>query len=59
MPGSRRGDLIVAAGGEQVDGIDVLHRALDAAAGNGGFTLTVVRGTEERQVQVDLAGATA
>jgi S1-C subfamily serine protease len=51
-----RGDLIVAAAGEQVDGIDALHRALDVATGNGGLTLTVVRGTEERQVEVELAG---
>ena len=57
--GIQRGDLIVAAAGEQVDGIDVLHRALDSAAGNGGLTLTVVRGTEERQVDIELAGATA
>jgi serine protease Do len=57
--GIARGDLIVAAGGEQVDGIDALHRALDAAAPNGGVTLTVVRGTEERQLEVELAGATA
>ncbi len=42
-----------------MDGIDALHRALDAAAGNGGLTLTVVRGTEERQVEVELAGAGA
>ena len=54
-----RGDMIIAAAGEQVDGIDALHRALDAAAGNGGLTLTVVRGTEERQVEVELARATA
>ena len=26
---------------------------------NGGLTLTVVRGTEERQVEVELAGASA
>ena len=57
--GIETGDLIVAAGGEPVDGIDALHRALDAAAPNGGLTLTVVRGTEERQVEVELAGATA
>ena len=31
--GIQRGDLIVAAAGEQVDGIDALHRALDAAPG--------------------------
>jgi S1-C subfamily serine protease len=57
--GVARGDLIVAAAGEQVDGIDALHRVLDAAAGNGGLVLTVVRGTEERQVEIELAGATA
>jgi serine protease Do len=53
------GDLVVAAAGQPVDGIDVLHRALDAAAPNGRVTLTVVRGTEERQVEVDLAVAAA
>jgi serine protease Do len=53
------GDLIVAAAGEPVDGIDALHGALDAAAADGGLTLTVVRGTEERQVEVELAGVTA
>lgn len=57
--GIARGDLIVAAGGEQVDGIDVLHRALDAAAPNGTVTVTVVRGTEERQLEVELAGVPA
>jgi len=54
--GIAAGDLIVAAGGEPLDGIDALHRALDAATTNGGLTLTVVRGTEERQVEVELAG---
>jgi S1-C subfamily serine protease len=57
--GIQQGDLIVAAAGQQVDGIDALHRALDAASGNGGLTLTVVRGTEERQVEIELAGAAA
>jgi S1-C subfamily serine protease len=52
--GLARGDLIIAAAGQQVDGIDALHRVLDAAAGNGGLTLTVVRGAEERQVEVEL-----
>jgi serine protease Do len=57
--GIETGDLIVATGGGPVDGIDALHRALDAAAPNGGLTLTVVRGAEEREVQVELAGASA
>jgi serine protease Do len=56
--GIAAGDLIVAAAGRPVDGIDTLHRALDAAAPEGGLTLTVVRGTEERQVAVELAAAT-
>jgi serine protease Do len=53
------GDLIVGAAGEEIDGIDALHRALDVAVANGGLTLTVVRGADERQVQVELAEATA
>jgi serine protease Do len=54
--GIARGDLIVAVAGRQVDGIDSLHRALDEASGNGGLELTLVRGTEEREVDVDLGG---
>jgi len=57
--GIARGDLIVAAAGEQVEGIDSLHRVLDAAAPNGAVTVTVVRGTEERQLEVELAVAPA
>ena len=57
--GIAAGDLVAAAAGQPVDGIDALHRALDAAAPNGTVTLTVVRGTEERQVEVDLAGSSA
>lgn len=55
--GIEAGDLIVAVGGEPLDGIDALHRALDAAATNGGLMLTVVRGTDERQVDVELVEA--
>lgn len=51
--GLAEGDLIVAAGGEQVDAVDALHRAVDAA-GAGELTLTVVRGADEREVCVDL-----
>ena len=57
--GLEEGDLIVAAAGGPVDGVDALHRALDAAAPNGGLTLTVVRGAEEREVQVGLGGGSA
>jgi S1-C subfamily serine protease len=57
--GIAAGDLVASAAGQPVDGIDALHRALDAAGPNGTVKLTVVRGTEERQVEVDLAGAAA
>src|SRR5215217_4163698 len=45
--GLERGDLIVAAAGNPVTGFDALFDALDAS---GPLTLTVVRGTEEREV---------
>jgi hypothetical protein len=54
--GIQQGDLIVAAAGQQVDGIDALHRALDAASGNGGLTLTVAARHRGRQVEIELAG---
>lgn len=50
--GIERGDLIVAAGGREVERVDVLYEALDAAQGDGGLELTIVRGTDERQVKV-------
>jgi serine protease Do len=56
--GIAAGDLVAGAAGQPVDGIDALHRVLDVAAPNGTVTLTVVRGTEERQVEVDLGRAT-
>jgi serine protease Do len=55
--GVARGDLIVSIGGRQVDGIDALHRALDEASGNGALALTVVRGTEEHELEVSFGGA--
>jgi S1-C subfamily serine protease len=54
--GIARGDLIVAASGRDVDGIDALHRALDETSGNGALRITLVRGADEREVDVDLAG---
>jgi serine protease Do len=55
--GVARGDLIVSIAGRQVDGIDSLHRALDEASGNGALALTVVRGTEEHELEVSFGGA--
>jgi S1-C subfamily serine protease len=53
--GIERGDLIVAAAGSEIDGIDALHRSLESAGG--GLGLTIVRGNDEREVQVDLGVA--
>ncbi|MDX1659823.1 MAG: trypsin-like peptidase domain-containing protein [Nitriliruptorales bacterium] len=55
--GLGRGDLIVAAGDEEITEVDQLFSAL-AAAASGTLHLTVVRGEEERQVAVPLAGET-
>jgi serine protease Do len=55
--GIERGDLIVAAGTADIDGVDALYSALDAVpAGGGELELTIVRGTEERAVPVTFAG---
>jgi S1-C subfamily serine protease len=56
--GIERGDLIVAAAGTEVDGIDALHRSLESAAGRS-LTLTLVRGDDERDVDIDLAAKAA
>ena len=53
-----RGDLIVSAGGHDVDGIDALHRAIDGATG-GTLELTVLRGSDEHELRVDFAEAEA
>ena len=52
--GIERGDLIAAASGHEIERVDTLYEALDAAAGDQPLELTIVRGTEERQVAVKL-----
>jgi serine protease Do len=55
IAGIEQGDLLVAAGDRDLDGIDALYAALDAVSPSGGtLELTVVRGTEERVVAVAL-----
>jgi serine protease Do len=58
-PGERagvvRGDLLVAADGRRLDAVDDLFDALEGAGST--LVLTVVRGTEELQVPVQLAEA--
>jgi serine protease Do len=54
--GIERGDLIVAAGGNAIDGVDALYSVLDGLPPSGGvLELTVVRGTEERAVSASFA----
>ena len=51
--GIERGDLIVAAAGSDLEGIDGLYSALDSVPRAGGsLPLTLVRGTDEREVEV-------
>ena len=50
--GIERGDLIVAAGGRELERVDALYEALDGARADGKLELTVVRGTDERTVTV-------
>ena len=54
--GLASGDMIVTAGGQPVRRVDDLFDALQAA-GTGTVELKLVRGTEERTVQVPLADA--
>jgi serine protease Do len=49
--GLERGDLIVAVDGEPLTGIDALHEAVDRASG--ALSLTVIRGAEERVVELE------
>jgi serine protease Do len=57
VAGVRRGDLIVSAGGVEVDGIDPLYEALDAAGKSGGIELTVLRGSDELKLPVSFERA--
>jgi S1-C subfamily serine protease len=50
--GIEAGDLLAAAAGRELDSVDVLYDVLDAVSG-GTLELTVVRGTEERAVEVE------
>lgn len=50
--GIERGDLIVAAAGRPLAGVDALYAALDSLAPGDKLDLQVVRGTDEREVAV-------
>ena len=52
--GIQKGDLVAAAAGRELDGIEGLYATLEALPRGGGtLELTVVRGTEDRKVEVD------
>ena len=54
--GIERGDLIVAAGGREIVGVEALYSVLDGLPPAGGeLELTVVRGTDERTVAASFA----
>jgi serine protease Do len=53
--GIERGDLLVAAAGRTLTGVDGLYEALDALAPGADLDLQVVRGTSERDVTVSFA----
>lgn len=58
--GIEKGDLLAAAAGRELDGIEGLYATLDAVPRGGGtLELTVVRGTEDRRVEIDLTGQPA
>jgi serine protease Do len=50
--GLERGDLIIGAGGNEIDRVDALYEALDGARVNGQLELRIVRGIDERTVTV-------
>jgi serine protease Do len=51
--GLERGDLIVSAGGRELDRVEALYEALDGAGEQGSLELTVLRGTDERTVTIE------
>ena len=56
--GIERGDLIVAAGGREIEGVEALYSVLDQLPASGGeLELAVLRGTEERTVTASFAAA--
>lgn len=53
--GIERGDLIAASGEREIASVDALYAVLDAVAEDGKLPLTVVRGTDERELEVSFS----
>jgi serine protease Do len=50
--GLERGDLLALAAGRPIDSVDALYDVLDEVGGDRALELTIVRGTEERELSV-------
>ncbi len=50
--GLERGDLIASAAGRDIDRVDALYEAIDAARTAGSLELLIIRGTDERTIEV-------
>jgi serine protease Do len=57
--GVLKGDLLVAADDRELTRVDDLHAALEAAVAAGELRLSIVRGVDEREVVVAVAGGEA
>jgi serine protease Do len=57
--GVERGDLLVGAAGDELDGIDMLHSILDGLGPDESLELSLVRGADERVVSVDFGDGDA
>jgi serine protease Do len=53
--GIERGDLIAASGDKEIASVDELYAALDSLPEDGKLPLTVVRGTDERELEVSFS----
>jgi serine protease Do len=53
--GIERGDLIAASGNKEIASVDELYAALDSLPEDGKLPLTVVRGTDERELEVSFS----
>lgn len=54
--GVEPGDLLAAAGGRELDGVEALYAALDGLGERDPLPLTVVRGADERRIEVRFDG---
>jgi S1-C subfamily serine protease len=52
VAGIERGDLIAASGERGIESVDSLYAVLDSLPESGKLPLTVVRGTDERELEV-------